>query len=96
MRENTGGGNGTTFDLQGRLVLCEGDNRRVTRTSADGGIEVLMDRFEGKRLNRRERVHIGSSQALDHRVRSGREQPQLLDRCMRDTLAGTHELFALE
>ena len=52
VRENTGGGNGTTFDLQGRLVLCEGDNRRVTRTSADGGIEVLMDRFEGKRLNR--------------------------------------------
>ncbi|PYM16749.1 MAG: gluconolactonase [Candidatus Rokuibacteriota bacterium] len=52
VRENTGGGNGTTFDLQGRLVLCEGDNRRVTRTSADGRIEVLMDRFEGKRLNR--------------------------------------------
>ena len=29
VREKTGGGNGTTFDLQGRLVLCEGDNRRV-------------------------------------------------------------------
>ena len=52
LREATGGGNGTTFDLSGRLVLCEGDNRRVTRTSADGRIEVLMDRFEGKRLNR--------------------------------------------
>src|SRR5262249_35670638 len=52
VRENTGGGNGTTFDLQGRLVVCEGDNRRVTRTSADGRVEVLMDRFEGKRLNR--------------------------------------------
>ena len=52
VRENTGGGNGTTFDLQGRLVLCEGENRRVTRTSADGRIDVLMDRFEGKRLNR--------------------------------------------
>ena len=52
VREKTGGGNGTTFDLQGRLVLCEGDNRRVTRTSADGRIEVLMDRFDGKRLNR--------------------------------------------
>jgi gluconolactonase len=52
VREKTGGGNGTTFDLQGRLVLCEGDNRRVTRTGADGGIEVLMDRYEGKRLNR--------------------------------------------
>ncbi|HEV2054806.1 MAG TPA: SMP-30/gluconolactonase/LRE family protein [Methylomirabilota bacterium] len=52
VRDKTGGGNGTTFDLQGRLVLCEGENRRVTRTSADGRIEVLMDRFEGKRLNR--------------------------------------------
>jgi gluconolactonase len=52
VREKTGGGNGTTFDLQGRLVLCEGDNRRVTRTAADGAIEILVDRFEGKRLNR--------------------------------------------
>ena len=52
VREKTGGGNGTTFDRQGRLVLCEGDNRRVTRRGADGRFEVLMDRFEGKRLNR--------------------------------------------
>jgi len=52
VREKTGGGNGTTFDLQGRLVLCEGDNRRVVRQAADGRFEVLMDRFEGKRLNR--------------------------------------------
>jgi len=52
VREKTGGGNGTTFDLQGRLILCEGENRRVTRTAADGRLEVLMDRYEGKRLNR--------------------------------------------
>ena len=52
VREKTGGGNGTTFDLQGRLVLCEGDNRRVVRQAPDGRFEVLMDRFEGKRLNR--------------------------------------------
>jgi gluconolactonase len=52
LREKTGGGNGTTFDLQGRLVLCEGDNRRVSRTAVDGTIEILVDRFEGKRLNR--------------------------------------------
>jgi gluconolactonase len=52
VREKTGGGNGTTFDRQGRLVLCEGDNRRVTRRGADGRFEVLIDRFEGKRLNR--------------------------------------------
>jgi gluconolactonase len=52
LRENTGEGNGTTFDLQGRLIMCEGGNRRITRTGADGKIEVLCDRFEGKRLNR--------------------------------------------
>ncbi|MEX2221365.1 MAG: SMP-30/gluconolactonase/LRE family protein [Candidatus Rokuibacteriota bacterium] len=52
VREQTGGGNGTAFDLQGRLVLCEGDNRRVTRRGADDRFEVLVDRFEGKRLNR--------------------------------------------
>jgi gluconolactonase len=52
VRANTGEGNGTTFDLHGRLVICEGGNRRVTRWSADGRSEILMDRFEGKRLNR--------------------------------------------
>ena len=52
VRTETGEGNGTTFDLQGRLVMCEGGNRRVTRTGPDGRIEVLVDRFEGKRLNR--------------------------------------------
>src|SRR5215469_14262096 len=52
VRDKTGGGNGTTFDLDRRLILCEGDNRRVTRTASDGRIEVLMDRYEGKRLNR--------------------------------------------
>lgn len=44
--------NGTTFDLQGRLLMCEMVSRRVTRRNADGSIEVVADRFEGKRLNR--------------------------------------------
>src|SRR6266851_5659529 len=55
LRENTGEGNGTTFDPQGRLVICEGGNRRLTRWPADGKFassEVLIDRFEGKRLSR--------------------------------------------
>jgi gluconolactonase len=52
VRKDTGEGNGTTFDLEGRLVMCEGANRRVTRTGRDGRVEVLADRFEGKRLNR--------------------------------------------
>jgi gluconolactonase len=52
VRENTGEGNGTTFDLQGNVIMCEGGNRRVTRMGADGHVAVLKDRFEGKRLNR--------------------------------------------
>src|SRR4051794_3842350 len=42
--------NGNTRDRQGRLVTCE-HMRRVTRTEYDGSIIVLIDRFEGKRLN---------------------------------------------
>ncbi len=43
--------NGNTRDRQGRLVTCEHGGRRVTRTELDGTLTVLMDRFEGKRLN---------------------------------------------
>jgi gluconolactonase len=43
--------NGNTRDRQGRLVTCEHDSRRVTRTEYDGSITVLADKFEGKRLN---------------------------------------------
>ena len=52
VRENTNGGNGLTFDLQGRLIMCESGNRRVIRTEPDGTISVLADVWEGKRLNR--------------------------------------------
>jgi gluconolactonase len=43
--------NGNTRDRQGRLVTCEHETRRVTRTEYDGSITVLADSFEGKRLN---------------------------------------------
>ena len=43
--------NGNTRDRQGRLVTCEHGGRRVTRTEYDGTITVLMDRWQGKRLN---------------------------------------------
>ena len=43
--------NGNTRDRQGRLVTCEHDTRRVTRTEYDGTITVIADRFEGKPLN---------------------------------------------
>src|SRR5205823_11087826 len=43
--------NGNTRDRQGRLVTCEHGGRRVTSTEYDGSITVLMDSFDGKRLN---------------------------------------------
>ena len=43
--------NGNTRDLRGRLITCEHLARRVTRTEHDGSITVLLDRFDGKRLN---------------------------------------------
>ena len=50
-RPDSGFSNGNTRDRQGRLVTCEQDTRRVTRTEHDGSVSILMDRFEGKRLN---------------------------------------------
>jgi gluconolactonase len=50
-RKPSNNGNGNTRDRQGRLLTCEHDTRRVTRTEYDGRITVLADRFEGKPLN---------------------------------------------
>lgn len=50
-RENSGGANGLAIDGGGRVIACEGTARRVTRTDAKGRVEVLAERFEGKRLN---------------------------------------------
>ncbi len=43
--------NGNFRDAQGRLLSCEHDSRRVTRTEHDGSVSVLLDRFAGKPLN---------------------------------------------
>jgi gluconolactonase len=45
------GSNGLTFDLQGRLVLCQHGDRRVSRREADGTIVPLATSYEGKKLN---------------------------------------------
>ena len=45
------GSNGMTRDQQGRLIVCEHGNHRVTRTEKDGSVTVLADNYEGKRLN---------------------------------------------
>jgi len=52
IREQSGGSNGMTFDLQGRLLICEGDNRQITRREPDGTYTSIAQRLGGKRLNR--------------------------------------------
>jgi gluconolactonase len=42
--------NGNTRDRQGRLVTCEMDAQRLSRTEYDGTITVLAETFEGKKL----------------------------------------------
>ena len=50
-RKPSNNANGNTRDRQGRLLTCEHDTRRVTRTEYDGSITVIADRYDGKPLN---------------------------------------------
>ena len=50
-RESSNGAAGNALDTQGRLYTCETHARRVTRTDSKGKVEVLADKWEGKRLN---------------------------------------------
>ena len=57
-REPSGRANGNTFDLEGRLVTCEGaehgpnGGRRLVRTDlATGAVTEIASHFEGRRLN---------------------------------------------
>ena len=43
--------NGLARDAQGRLLTCEHQTRRITRTEYNGAITVLADAYQGKRLN---------------------------------------------
>jgi len=52
--------NGLTRDLQGRLIACEHDTRRITRQEADGSITVIANSFQGRRLNRPNDVIVKS------------------------------------
>ncbi|HEX3724702.1 MAG TPA: SMP-30/gluconolactonase/LRE family protein, partial [Pirellulales bacterium] len=57
-RADSGRTNGNTFDAEGRLISCEGaefgpgGRRRLVRTDVTtGAVEVLTERFEGRRYN---------------------------------------------
>ena len=99
VREPSGGTNGMTFDLQGRLLMCEGDNRRISRMEPDGTINVVADRWDGKRFHRPNDIVCRSDGSIYITNPSGRvpeeeqeiEWPGTIHRIATD---GTVELLA--
>jgi gluconolactonase len=63
-QENTHQANGLTRDLQGRLLACEHETRRVTRQEHDGSITVIANSFQGRRLNRPNDVIVKSDGSI--------------------------------
>jgi len=56
--------NGNTRDNGGRLITCEHDTRRVTRTEYDGAITSIVDRYQGKPLNSPNDVIVAADGAI--------------------------------
>jgi gluconolactonase len=56
--------NGNTRDRQGRLITCEHDTRRVSRTEHDGTIVTVADKFDGKPLNSPNDVVVRSDDSI--------------------------------
>lgn len=64
-REDARGTNGMVFDSGWRLISCEADPPRITRTNVETGeMEVLADSFEGKRFHRPNDVTFDSQGRL--------------------------------
>ena len=63
-RQPSSNANGLTRDNAGRLIACEHNNRRVTRTEQDGSTTVLADKFQGKKLNSPNDVVVKSDGAI--------------------------------
>ena len=56
--------NGLTLDSEGRLIICEHGNRRISRLEADGTRSVVVEQFEGRRLNSPNDAVYGSDGSL--------------------------------
>jgi gluconolactonase len=82
--------NGNTLDREGRMVTCEHGRRCVSRTGHDGGVEILVDRYRGRRLNSPNDVVVKSDGTIwftdpSYGIMSNREgyaaPSELDDRC---------------
>jgi gluconolactonase len=94
-REPSGGANGLLFDFEGRLIVCEARNRRVTRTEPDGRITVLADNYQGKKFNSPNDLTIDSKGRIyfsDPRY-GNRDNIEMLDESGR-TVEGVYRIDA--
>lgn len=60
----SGKSNGLTYDKQGRLVLCEHENRCISRVDKNGKRTVLVDNYQGRKLSSPNDLVIHSSGAI--------------------------------
>jgi len=58
------GSNGLAVDREGRLLLCEHGDRRVSRLEPGGGKRTLVDSYQGRRLNSPNDLAVHSSGAI--------------------------------
>src|ERR1700693_4377505 len=79
LKESTNHANGLTRDLQGRLVACEQDTRRVARQELDGSITVIANSFQGHRLNRPNDMVVKSDGSVYFTDPSGNVVPEQWD-----------------
>src|SRR5712671_6220132 len=63
-RQPSNNSNGLARDRQGRLVACEHNTRRITRTEFNGKITVLADKFDGKPFNSPNDVVVKSDDSI--------------------------------
>ena len=64
VQDPTNNANGLTRDPQGRLVMCEGGARRVTRLEADGSVTTIGSSYHGRPLNRPNDVVVKSDGSI--------------------------------
>lgn len=58
------GSNGLLFDREGRLVICEPVQRRVSRLEKDGTLTVLASKYDRKRFNQPNDLTIDSKNRI--------------------------------
>ncbi len=51
MQSDQRGANGIAYDHNGNLIFCQHGNHSIARLRGDGTVEIMVDSYNGKRLN---------------------------------------------